>query len=91
VRGLAYLAARDGSQAATEFEKILNHPGIVASDPIGALAHLQLGRAYILSGERTKAAQAFQDFLTLWKNSDTKIPILESAQKEYREALTDSR
>jgi tetratricopeptide (TPR) repeat protein/predicted Ser/Thr protein kinase len=83
VRGLAYLAARDGSRAATEFEKILNHPGIVASDPTGALAHLQLGRAFILSGDRTRAIQAFQDFLTLWKNSDTKIPILAKAQKDH--------
>jgi DNA-binding winged helix-turn-helix (wHTH) protein/predicted Zn-dependent protease len=83
VRGLAYLAAHQGKEAAGEFQKILDHRGIVVSDPIGALAHLQLGRAYALSGDKTKAKSAYQDFLTLWKDADPDIPILKQAKAEY--------
>jgi len=83
VRGEAYLAAHQGAEAAAEFRKILDHRGIVASDPIGALAHLQLGRALILSGDKTKARTAYQDFLTLWKDADPDIPILREAKAEY--------
>jgi len=83
VRGLAYLAAHQGAEATGEFQKILDHRGIVISDPIGALAHLQLGRAYALSGNKTKAKSAYQDFLTLWKDADPDIPILKQAQAEY--------
>src|SRR5437762_2421346 len=71
VRGEAYLAAHKGVEAATEFQKILDHRGIVISDPIGALAHLQLGRALAISGDKTKAKTAYQDFLTLWKDADS--------------------
>ena len=83
VRGLDYLAAHQGSEAAVEFQKILDHRGIVVSDPIGALAHLQLGRAYALSGNKTKARSAYQDFLTLWKAADPDIPILKQARAEF--------
>jgi eukaryotic-like serine/threonine-protein kinase len=83
VRGLAYLAAHRGTQAAVEFQKILDHRGIVLCDPIGALAHLQLGRAYAVSGDKTKAKSAYQDFLSLWKDADPDIPILKQAQAEY--------
>jgi serine/threonine protein kinase/tetratricopeptide (TPR) repeat protein len=83
VRGEAYLAAHKGTEATAEFQKILDHRGIVVSDPIGALAHLQLGRAYALSGDKTKAKSAYQDFLTLWKDADPDIPILKQAQAEY--------
>jgi eukaryotic-like serine/threonine-protein kinase len=83
VRGLAYLAAHQGAQAAAEFQKILDHRGVVVSDPIGALAHWQLGRALALSGDRTKAQSAYQDFLTLWKDADPDIPILKQAKAEY--------
>jgi eukaryotic-like serine/threonine-protein kinase len=83
VRGLAYLAAHQGAAAAGEFQKILDHRGIVISDPVGALAHLQLGRAYALSGDKTKAKSAYQDFLTLWKDADPDIPILKEAKAEY--------
>jgi len=83
VRGLAYLAAHQGAEAAGEFQKILGHRGIVISDPIGALAHLQLGRAYALSGDDTKARSAYQDFLTLWKDADADIPIFKQAKAEY--------
>jgi eukaryotic-like serine/threonine-protein kinase len=83
VRGEAYLAAQQGAEAAAEFQKIVDHPGIVLSDPIGALAHLQLGRAYVLAGEQAKAKSAYQDFLTLWKDADPDIPILKQAKAEY--------
>jgi eukaryotic-like serine/threonine-protein kinase len=83
VRGEAYLAARQGREAAVEFQKILDHRGIVVSDPVGALAHLQLGRAYALSGDKTKAKTAYQDFLALWKDADPDIPILKQAKAEY--------
>jgi DNA-binding winged helix-turn-helix (wHTH) protein len=83
VRGLAYLAAHQGAEAAGEFQKILDHRGIVLSDPIGALAYLQLGRASALSGDKTKAKSAYQDFLTLWKDADVDIPILRQAKAEY--------
>jgi tetratricopeptide (TPR) repeat protein len=83
VRGEAYLAARQGAKAASEFEKILDHRGIVVSDPIGALAHLQLGRAFLLAGDQAKAKAAYQNFLALWKDADPDIPILIAARKEY--------
>ena len=83
VRGEALLAAHRYAEAAAEFQKILDHRGIVGADPIGALAHLQLGRAFALSGDMTKAKTAYQDFLTLWKDADPDIPILTQAQAEY--------
>ena len=76
VRGEAYLALHQGAEAAAEFQKILDHRGIVVSDPIGALAHLQLGRAFAISGDKIKAKAAYQDFLTLWKDADPDVPIL---------------
>jgi hypothetical protein len=83
VRGVAYLATHQDAEAAAEFQKILDHREIVIGDPIGALAHLQLGRAFALSGDKTKAKTAYQDFLTLWKDADPDIPILKQAQAEY--------
>jgi DNA-binding winged helix-turn-helix (wHTH) protein/tetratricopeptide (TPR) repeat protein len=83
VRGEAYLAAHRGGEAAAEFQKILDHRGIVLNEPIGALAHLQLGRAYALQGDTAKARAAYQDFLTLWKDADPDIPILKQAKAEY--------
>ena len=83
VRGEAYLAARRGREAAVEFQKILDHRGIVVSDPIGALAHLQLGRAYVLTADKDKARIAYKDFLTLWKEADPDVPILKEAKAEY--------
>jgi tetratricopeptide (TPR) repeat protein len=83
VRGEAYLAVQQGSQAAAEFQKILNHRGIVWNSPIGALAQLQLGRAYAMQGDTAKARSAYQDFLTLWKDADPDIPILKEAKAEY--------
>jgi tetratricopeptide (TPR) repeat protein len=85
VRGEAYLAAHQGVEAAAEFQKILDHRGVVGADPVGALAHLQLGRAFALLGDKTKAKTAYQDFLTLWKDADPDIPILQQAKVEYAE------
>lgn len=83
VRGQAYLAAKNGFAAAGEFQKILDHRGIVFNELIGALAHLGLGRAYALSGDTAKARTAYQDFLALWKNADPNVPILTQAKAEY--------
>lgn len=83
VRGLAFLAEHQDTDAALEFQKILDHRGIVVSDPIGALAHLQLGRALAKSGDKAKAMSAYQNFLTLWKNADLNIPTLREAKDEY--------
>ena len=83
VRGQAYLAAGRGPEAATEFQKLLSHRGIVLADPIGALAHLQLGRAYRVSGEIAKAKSAYEAFLAIWKDADREIPILKEARTEY--------
>jgi eukaryotic-like serine/threonine-protein kinase len=83
VRGEALLAAHQGAGAAAEFQKILDHRGIVLADPVGALTHLHLGRAYAMSGDKTKARTAYQDFLTLWKDADPDVPILRQAKTEY--------
>ena len=82
VRGLAHLAAHQGAEAAIEFQEILDHRGIVASDPVGALVHLQIGRAFALSGDKAKAKTAYQDFLTLWKDADPDIPVFREARAE---------
>jgi eukaryotic-like serine/threonine-protein kinase len=83
VRGDAYLTAHQGSEAAAEFQKILDRRGIVLNESIGALAHLQIGRAYAMQGDTPKAKSAYQDFLTLWKDADPDIPILKQAKAEY--------
>jgi serine/threonine protein kinase len=83
VRGEAYLASHQGSEAAGEFQKILDHRGIVLNEPIGALAHLQIGRAYAMEGDTSKAKAAYQDFLTLWQDADPDIPILIAAKSEF--------
>ncbi len=83
VRAEAYLAAHRGSEAAIEFQKILDHPGIVVNQPIGALARLGLGRACAMQGDTVKALAAYRDFLTLWKDADPDIPMLIAAKTEY--------
>jgi hypothetical protein len=83
VRGEAYLASREGTKAAAEFQKIIDHRGLVLNRPIGALAHLGLGRAYVLQGDTPRAKAAYQDFLTLWKDADPDIPVLQQAKAEY--------
>jgi len=82
-RGQAYVAAKQGASAAAEFQKILDHPGIVTNEPIAALAHLGLGRSYAVAGDKAKAAAAYQDFLALWKDADPDVPILKEAKAEY--------
>jgi tetratricopeptide (TPR) repeat protein len=82
-RGQANLAAKNAAGAADEFQKILDHASIVGNEPIGALAHLGLGRAYALSGDTVKAKTAYQDFLALWKNADADVPLLTQAKAEY--------
>ena len=83
VRGEAFLAAHYGGEAAVEFQKFLDHRGILGNSPILALAHLGLARAYVLQGDTVKAHAAYQDFLTLWKDADPDIPILIAAKAEY--------
>ena len=83
LRGEAYLAAKNGTAAAGEFQKILDHSGVVGNEPIGALAHLGLGRAYVLSGDSAKAKTAYQDFFALWKNADPDILVLMQAKAEH--------
>ena len=83
VRAEAYMAAAKGELAATEFQKILDHRGVVGSEPVGALAQLGLGRAWALAGEKGKAKSAYENFFSLWKEGDSEIPILKRARAEY--------
>jgi hypothetical protein len=83
VRGAAFVAAHQYAEAAAEYQKILDHRGIVGADPIGALAHAQLGKAFALSGDLARSKTAYRDFLTLWKDADPNMPILSEAQAEY--------
>ncbi len=83
VRGQAFLLVKNGPFAATEFNKLLEHPGIALNSPFGALARLELGRAYAMAGDSIKAKSAYQDFFALWKDADPDIPILKKANAEY--------
>ncbi len=83
LRGQAYLAAGQGHSAAIEFQKILDHKGIVWNCTTGALAHLGLARAQALAGDKERALAAYRDFLALWKDADSDIPILKEAKTEY--------
>jgi eukaryotic-like serine/threonine-protein kinase len=83
VRAESYLSAHQGQLAAAEFQKILDHRGLLWNCATGALAHLGLARAYVLQSDTAKARAAFQDFLTLWKDADPDIPILKEAKAEY--------
>ena len=83
VRAEAYRLANQGKEAAAEYQKILDHRGVVVNGPIGALAHLGLGRAFALKGDTAKARTAYQDFLALWKDADPDIPVLKEAKAEY--------
>jgi tetratricopeptide (TPR) repeat protein len=83
LRGEAFMAAHQYPEAAAEYQKVLDHRGIVGADPIGALAHLQLGRVFVSSGDKVKAKAAYTHFLTLWKDADPDVPILRQANGEY--------
>lgn len=83
VRGQAYLKAHRGVEAVAEFQKILDHRTVVVTDPIGALARLQLARAHALAGDTVKAKATYEQFLTLWADADPDIPVLRQAKEEY--------
>jgi eukaryotic-like serine/threonine-protein kinase len=83
LRGLTYLVLRQGSEAAAEFQKIIDHRGLMANCPLGALARLGLARAHALKGDRATAKAAYQDFLTLWKDADPDMLIFKQAKFEY--------
>lgn len=83
VHGLAFLMAGNGRQAAAEFQKLIDHRGMVQNVPLGALAHLQVGRAYTMTGDTAKAKAAYQDFLTVWRDADSDIPIYKQAKAKY--------
>ncbi|HYW48143.1 MAG TPA: protein kinase [Bryobacteraceae bacterium] len=85
VRGEAWLLLRDGNRAAAEFQKLIDRRGLVANFPWGALARLGLARAYAFEGDTAKARAAYQDFLTLWKDADSDVPVLKEAKAEYAE------
>jgi eukaryotic-like serine/threonine-protein kinase len=82
-RGRAYLALHKGSEAAAEFQKIVDHSGVVTNSVTGALAKLGLARAYALEGDTAKARVAYQDFFALWKDADARVPVLTAAKSEY--------
>jgi len=90
LRGEAYRAAHRGQDAASEFQRIIDHRGVVLNSAIGALAHVGLARSYVLSGDTTKAAAAYRDFLALWKDADSDIPILIDAKSEYARLLRNA-
>ncbi|MGA8152193.1 MAG: protein kinase [Terriglobales bacterium] len=83
IRGEAYLAQKNGPAAAVEFQKLLDRPGLVQNGLLGSLAHLQIARAYGIAGDTAKSKAAYQDFLVLWKNADSDVPILKEAKAEY--------
>jgi eukaryotic-like serine/threonine-protein kinase len=83
LHGEAYLAAKQGAAAVNEFQKILDHAGVVGNEPLAALALLGLGRAYALAGDSAKSKTAYQDFFALWKDADPGVPILKQAKAEF--------
>jgi eukaryotic-like serine/threonine-protein kinase len=83
VRGLAYLAARQPAEAAVEFQRILDHRSIVLTDPIDAMARLQLARALALSKNTARAKSAYDDLFTVWKHADSDIPVINETRAEY--------
>jgi hypothetical protein len=83
LRGQAYLALHNGAAAAVEFQKVLDHHGIGLNEPMGALARLELGRAYAMAGETEKAKKAYGDFFEIWNGADGEIPIMMGARREF--------
>lgn len=83
LRGEAYLMLRDGDRAAAEFEKFIDHRGMVRNSPWGPLAQLGLARAYAMQSNATKARATYQNFLTIWKDADPNLPVLQQAKAEY--------
>jgi serine/threonine protein kinase/tetratricopeptide (TPR) repeat protein len=83
LRGQAYLALHQGDQAAAEFQKLIDHPGVVLEDPLGALARLQLARAWRMAGDESKAKAAYEDVLAIWKDADADFNLPKEARAEY--------
>jgi eukaryotic-like serine/threonine-protein kinase len=83
VLGNAYLAAHRGREASDEFQKILQHPGVLCNDLLFTVSRLGLARAYAMQGDTAMARAGYKDFLTLWKDADSDIPILKQAKAEY--------
>jgi len=83
IRGETLLKAHEGTKAATEYQRILDHQGVDPTNPFYALARLGLGRAYALEGDTAKAKTAYQDFFALWKDADPDIPLLKQTRAEY--------
>ena len=83
LRGIAYLDAHDGIAAAREFQKILDHPGVVQNEVIGPLAYLGLGRAYAIADDHAKSSTAYQNFFAIWREADPEIPVYKQAKAEY--------
>jgi serine/threonine protein kinase/tetratricopeptide (TPR) repeat protein len=83
VRGEAYLAANQGAAAAAEFQKIVDHPGLVFADPVSVMARFRMGAAYMAAGDKARAKAAYESFLNTWKDADHDIPILQQAKDEY--------
>jgi Tfp pilus assembly protein PilF len=83
IRGQAYLMQHNGTAAAEEFQKFIDHRGLVANFPLGVLARLGLARAYVQQGNSEKAHSAYQDFFALWRDADPDIPIYKQAKAEY--------
>jgi eukaryotic-like serine/threonine-protein kinase len=83
IRGLAYLHLGEGRLAAAEFQKLLDHRGLVGRDVLGALAHLQIARAQKMMGDEASARKWYEDFLALWQEADSDIPIYQQAKAEY--------
>jgi len=83
LRGQAYLAASQGSEATAEFQKVVDHRGLVLNSLYGALAHEALARAYVLEGDTNKARSSYEDFFALWKDADSDIPLLQQAKAQY--------
>jgi len=87
IRGQAFLAMHQGREAAAEFRKYIDHPGVVLNNPLGAVARVGLARAYAMQGDTAKARAAYQDFFSLWKDADPDVPILKEAKAEYAKLM----
>lgn len=87
MRGKAYLMLHDGNHATAEFQKFIDHRGLVRNAPIAMLARLALARAYARQGDTAKAQTGFQEFLTAWKDADPDVPVLQQAKAEYARLL----
>jgi Tfp pilus assembly protein PilF len=89
IRGLAYLRMGEGRLATAEFQKLLDHPGIIGRYVIGALSHLQMARAQKIAGNEAAARKSYEDFLTLWKDADPDLPVYQQAKAEYAKLRKD--